>query len=72
MMLKELNKINDSMLELNKNDANYQRRHMIIKKILSDENCFFKMNIEYAYAILKELNIKENELKDVYCKLRRI
>ena len=36
---------------------------------MEDDNCFFKMNIEYAYAILRDLGIPEEELEYIYFKL---
>ena len=34
--------------------------------MLNDKECFFKINIETAYALLRELNIPEDELKNTY------
>ena len=68
-MLDKLIEINDLKLKTNLDNEKYQKKHLIIKEILSDKNCFLKMNIEYAYAILRDLEIKEEDLKEVYCQL---
>lgn len=36
---------------------------------LNDDECFMKMKLEYAYAILRDLGISEKELKSVYMEL---
>ena len=47
-------------------DNETKEKHLLIKKMLSDKNCFFKINIETAYAILRELNVSEENLKNTY------
>ena len=46
-----------------------EKKYQVIKKILSDDKCFFKMEIEYAYSILRDLGIPEEELKNYYSEL---
>ena len=67
-MLDKLIIINDYMLEQAK-DEEKKKKHLLIKKILNDKECFLKMNIETSYAILRELNISEENLKDTYSDL---
>lgn len=68
-MLEKLRKLNDSILNCCKNNEEKYNKHILIKKILTEDNCFFKMNVEQAYSILRELNIDEKSLKSVYCSL---
>ena len=37
--------------------------------MLNDKQFFFKINIETAYALLRELEIPENDLKSIYLEL---
>lgn len=68
MMLEKLRLINDKFLEI-RTDENDKVKHQLIKKILNDDKCFFKMGIEQAYAILRDLDFSEDELKGVYSEL---
>lgn len=67
-MIDKLRIINDDILE-NTTETDTFNKHMIIKNIMEDEECFFKIRIEYAYAILRDLGIPEKELKYIYMKL---
>ncbi len=67
-MIEKLRSINEDILATSK-DEEILNRHMIIKIILLDDNCFFKMNVEDAYAIMRDLGIPETELKYMYLKL---
>ena len=44
-------------------------KYELIKKILNEKDCFLKMNIEYAYAILRDLKIPEDQIRNVYLEL---
>lgn len=68
-MIEKLQSINDNLIELNINDAEKLKKHQLIKKILADSKCFFKIEIEYAYSILRDLGIPEENLKKVYTEL---
>lgn len=70
-MKEKLIELNNKILELNNGNDTYEK-HVLIKKILSEKNCFLKMSIEQSYAILRDLGINENELKDVYLQLINI
>lgn len=67
-MIEKFRSINEDILATSK-DEEILNRHMIIKIILLDDNCFFKMNVEDAYAIMRDLGIPETELKYMYLKL---
>lgn len=67
-MIEKLRSINEDILATSK-DEEILNKHMIIKIILLDDNCFFKMSVEDAYAIMRDLGIPESELKYMYLKL---
>lgn len=67
-MIEKLRSINEDILATSK-DEEILNKHMIIKIILLDDNCFFKMSVEDAYAIMRHLGIPESELKYMYLKL---
>ena len=59
----------NKLIEENKNNKENHEKYKLIKEILNKENCFLNMNIEYAYAILRDLGVPEEKLKDVYLEL---
>ena len=64
--LSELRLINDSnIIYLKKINRNYKRNE-IIKNILNDETCFFKMNKDDAYMILQDIGILDNQIDNIY------
>ena len=67
--LKELRLINDSnILYLKKVNRSYKRNE-IIKNILNDETCFFKMSKDEAYMILQNIGISDDQIDIIYKKL---
>ena len=67
--LSELRLINDSnIIYLKKINRSYKRNE-IIKNILNDETCFFKMNKNDAYMILQNIGILDNQIDNIYQKL---
>ena len=68
-MIEELKKINERLLLENDNNIKEKEKYLIIKKILNKEKAFLKMNIEYAYGILRDLNIPEESIKNIYFQL---
>ena len=67
--LSELRLINDSnILYLKKINRNYKRNE-IVKNILDDETCFFKMNKNDAYIILQDIGILSEQIDTIYQKL---
>ena len=64
--LSELRLINDSnIIYLKKINRSYKRNE-IIKNILNDETCFFKMNKDDAYMILQDIGILDNQIDNIY------
>ena len=68
-MVEVLRKLNNDLIKLNANNEENLKKYKLIQEILSDDKCFFKMEIEYAYSILRDLGIEEKDLKNVYMKL---
>ncbi len=67
-MLENLRELNDTIL-IKCDDVEKKKKHELIKKLLHEKNCFLKINIETAYAILRELNIPEEKSKNIYMNL---
>lgn len=65
-MIDKLKVINEHFINAYKNDQDNLKKHILIKEILNQKNCFSNMDIEYAYSILRDLHIPESELKKVY------
>ena len=64
--LNELKIINDStIVYLKKLNRNY-KRNGIIKHILDDDACFFKMNKNEAYIILQNIGISNEQIDSIY------
>ena len=68
-IIKKLQEKNSSIMYLNSDNKEIIKKHWLIKNLLEEENCFLKMSIETAYSILKNLEIKEEEMKNIYLKL---
>ena len=67
--LNELRVLNDStILYLKKTNQNYEK-NSIIKNILDDDACFFKMGKDDAHTVLKEVGIRAEEIEEMYKKL---
>ena len=67
-MIDKLIVINDKIISQTL-DEEKRAKHLLIKKMLNDKQNFFKINIETAYALLRELEIPENDLKSIYLEL---
>lgn len=68
-MIDKLKTITEKYIEINKNNSEELKKYKLIKEILNKKDCFLNMSIEYAYSILRDLHIPENELKDIYNQL---
>jgi hypothetical protein len=68
-MIDKLKMINERLIDANKDNPQELQKFLLIKEILNQENCFLKMSIEYAYSILRDLQIPEDNLKEVYLEL---
>lgn len=67
--LNELRLINEANIQyLKKVNENFKRNE-IIKEILNDDSCFFKMNKDEAYMLLSEIGILDEHIENIYQKL---
>lgn len=67
-MLNELRALNETYIKKASNDDELKKQ-MLIKELLKNDRCFFKISIKDAYSILRDLKIKQDKLKIVYEKL---
>lgn len=63
-MLEKLRILNKKMIEKSSSE-----KYLVIDKILADDKCFFKMSVEEAYAILRDLGIEDENIRKVYLEL---
>lgn len=68
-MIDKLKNINEKLIKLNKNDKDEYEKQILISKLLKEDDCFLKIDIEYAYSILRDLGIDEKNLKKAYYEL---
>jgi len=68
-MIEKLKVLNERLIELNVDNKVNLKKYKCIQKILNEKGCFLKMEIEYAYSILRDLGIQENDLRNVYMEL---
>lgn len=71
-MLDTLKELNEKLLNLYRDDEVNREKQELIRKILNEDEFIFKIDIETAYAILRDLTIKEEDLRDVYSELINI
>ena len=67
-MLEKLKEINVKIIEQCSADEE-KSKQLLNQNILDEDNCFMKMNVDVAYALLRELNIDESMLKETYLEL---
>lgn len=68
-MLEKLKEINKKKIEEYANDPEKLELQLAIKDVLDVEFAFLVLGMESAYALLRDLDIPEYELNDVYCEL---
>lgn len=59
---------NNEILKSNLNEKEL-KKHLLIKKLLEDNMCFFKIKITTAFKLLKDLKISDDDLNRVYKEL---
>lgn len=59
----------NELLQNNIDNENEHKKFEIIKNILTDDDCFLKIDIEYAYAILRDLGVSEDQVNTLYSDL---
>lgn len=68
-MIEKLKIITEKYIRVNQNNPRELKKFELIKRILNTQDCFMNMTIEQAYEILRDLEIPENELKNIYVQL---
>ena len=68
-MLEKLKEINRQKIEEYANDPEKLELQLAIKDVLDVEFAFLVLGMESSYALLRDLDIPEYELNDVYCEL---
>lgn len=68
-MLSKLQELNEEIIKRNLHNKEEYDKHILIRKLLQDKECFQKITIEQAYAILRDLHIEEENLKQIYMSL---
>ena len=63
-MLETLRILNKKFIE-----KSGMEKYSVIDRILADDKGFFKMSVEEAYAILRDLGIEEESIRKVYLEL---
>ena len=66
--LNQLRKKADELLQSSNNERD-NKKYTIIKDFLKDDNCFLNIDIEHAFAILRDLGIDEEQISDYYSSL---
>lgn len=68
-LIDELKVINYSIIDCLKVKGISLKKNELIKEILKDEACFFKMEKEEAFVILKNLKVSDDMLEDTFKEL---
>ena len=68
-MITKLRELNIKMLNHYDIKSKEYQLQLQIRKILVNDSCFYKIKIETAYSILRDLGIQESHLKLVYKEL---
>lgn len=67
--LQKIKLMNESMILYLKKIGKSSQRNEIIRKILNDDTCFFKIDKNDAYIILEDIGIAKDKIDDLYLKL---
>lgn len=68
-MVEKLRGLNEKLINNYQDDTVNLEKQKLIKEILNEDKFIFKIDIETAYAILRDLTIKEEDLEKVYSEL---
>lgn len=68
-MLNKLREINERLIILYKTEPEKIKKQKLIKILLANNKCFFKIDMDTAISILKDLEIPDNKLLEVYSSL---
>lgn len=72
-MLNKLRELNEKQLKKYEKEGSFKNitAQKIIKELLKPEDCFFKMTIEQAYTIFRELGFDSKDYEKIYLQLTK-
>lgn len=72
-MLNKLRELNEKQLKKYEKEDDFKNitAQKIIKELLKPEDCFFKMTIEQAYTIFRELGFALKDYEKIYLQLTK-
>ncbi len=65
-MIDKLKELNLKLINDYQNDETRLKSQLLIQKMLENQHCFFEMDIETAYSILRDLTIPDEYIKEIY------
>lgn len=68
-MVDRLKELNEKLINNYRDDPVNLEKQKLIKEILNEDKFIFKIDIETAYQVLRDLTIKEEDLEKVYSEL---
>lgn len=68
-MVDRLKELNEKLINNYQDDHVNLEKQKLIKEILNEDKFIFKIDIETAYQVLRDLTIKEENLEKVYTEL---
>lgn len=68
-MVDRLKELNEKLINNYQDDPVNLEKQKLIKEILNEDKFIFKIDIETAYQVLRDLTIKEEDLEKVYTEL---
>lgn len=68
-MQEKLKKLNIALIKKYPVDSDEYKKQLLLKELLNDTKCFFKITPEMAYAILRELELEEAIIPRIYLEL---
>lgn len=65
-MIEQLRMIAIRLMQEKKDSPEEVKKYQLIEEMLKNNQCFFELDIETSYAILRDLGFKEDDLEKVY------
>ena len=65
-MIEQLRMIAIRLMQEKKDSPEEVKKYQLIEEMLKNNQCFFELDIETSYAILRDLGFKEDDLQKVY------
>lgn len=65
-MIEQLRMIAIRLMQEKKDSPEEVKKYQLIEEMLKNNQCFFELDIETSYAILRDLGFEEDDLEKVY------